>query len=286
MAADGLSMVWGEGEGDLRASRVANGVVLIDPYPEMLIHSYCQPSTCQISDSNEAIILSAIQSHLATASADNNVVAYWILDDYPGSDISPLLQKVHNLIAAANDGPTSAFPRPAICGLSANLLPITDNQVTDGDPYLKEFQTALVNFRPSYCDIIAIYSYAVNTATESSAAIGSNSANYDWSMTYLLPEVFRELGARGWDPAEEPVVGIPMSFGGYSTYVAPTEAELVTQMTAFCKAGAVALLPYTWHNDYARDNPMASFVEPFNSAYMRAGLAEGMKQCQDYWPKD
>jgi hypothetical protein len=289
MDGDGLSMVLGgirgESAAQAEAVRVANGVVEIDAFPQMIIYGYCQTNSngtytsCPISDSDQATILSEIKAHFASKAGDSNVVAYWILDDYPGADISALLQKVHDLLAEANNDPSSVFPRPAMCGIGAMVLPVTDTQFTPTDPYWKGFQRALTNFRPGYCDIVSLYAYAYNITT------GPNDPTlYDWSMAYVLPEAFKELAALGWNPSTEPFVALPQAFG-YDGYVTPTEADIVTQMTAYCKAGAVALLPYSWHDGFGQKNPGVPFTEPTNSAYMRAGLAEGLKQCQSYWPK-
>jgi hypothetical protein len=125
--------------------------------------------------------------------------------------------------------------------------------------------------------MIALYPYAANSGT------GPNDpSQYDWSMKYLLPEMFNELQAHGWDSSAEPLIGMPQAFG-YSSFVAPTRAELATQMTGYCNAGAVSLLLYSWNDGYPSTFPDASSTEPVNNSEMRAGIAEGLRQCQTYW---
>lgn len=141
------------------------------------------------------------------------------------------------------------------------------------------FKTSLINFRPSYCDMVALYPYAANEGT------GPNDpSQYDWSMKYMLPAMLTDLANSGWNNSTEPLVALPQAFG-YLTYVAPTGADLSTQMTAYCQAGAVALMVYSWDDGYPSANPASPSAEPANSADLRAGIAQGLTQCQSYWPK-
>jgi len=283
MAANGLSMVLG---GRVAESTLArHGLSYIDEYPWELIVTYgCHDyfvhasSSCHISEASSATIVTLLQAHLAARQGDPNVIAYWFLDDYPGGDISDLLETMHNMLAAANHDPSSIFPRPALCGFGGQILPRSDTRKPNADPLLSYFKKALTNFRPSYCDMVALYPYAVNSGT------GPNDpSQYDWSMTRLLPAMFKDLEDLGWNSSKEPLVGIPQAFG-CGQYVTPRESDIVTQMSAYCKAGAVALIAYSWDDGYHSKYPDRPYTEPVNSAAVRAGLASGFAQCQKYWP--
>lgn len=282
MAADGLSMLVGGSVSE--SARVESGVSYVDGYPWGLILAYGCPdffarkaASCQIDDATSASMLAKLQAHLDAQKHDNNVIAYWILDDYPGGDISPVLEKMHDLIVASNNDPASSFPRPALCGFGGQILPLSDKHPTPTDPHMSYFAKSLTNFSTSYCDMVAIYPYAANSGT------GPNDpSQYDWSMKYLLPEMFKELQDRGWDSSAEPLIGMPQAFG-YSSYVAPTEADLATQMTVYCNAGAVSLLVYSWNDGYPSAFPDKPSTEPVNSVEMRNGITQGLSQCQRYW---
>lgn len=282
MAADGLSMLVGGTVSE--SARVEAGISYIDGYPWGLILAYGCPDffarkspSCQISDSTSVWMLSQLQAHLDTQRSDSNVIAYWLLDDYPGGNISTVLQKMHDLIAASNDDPASSFPRPALCGFGGQILPLSDKHPTPTDPHMSYFAKSLTNFSTSYCDMVALYPYASNSGSSL-----SDPSRFDWSMKFLLPEMFKELQDRGWDSSTEPLIGMPQTFG-YATYVGPTQAEIVTQMTSYCNAGAVALLIYSWDDGYPSAFPDSPSREPVNSPDMRAGIGQGVKQCQTDW---
>lgn len=204
-------------------------------------------------------------------------MAYWILDDYPGGDISPVLEKMHDMIVASNNDPASSFPRPTLCGFGGQILPLRDKHPTPTDSHMSYFAKSLTNFSASYCDMVALYPYAANSGT------GINDpSQFDWSMKYLLLEMFKELQDHGWDSAVEPLIGMPQAFG-YSNFVAPTETDLVTQMTAYCNSGAVSLLVYSWDDGYPSAVPDGPSSEPVNTPYMRAGISQGLRECQRYW---
>ena len=261
MAASGMSMLVG---GSVPNSvLVHNGIDRIDGYPSYLILRYgCadfyarKSTSCEISDATAASMLSKLQAHLAGQEKDSTVIAYWLLDDYPGGDISDVLGKMHDLIAASNSDPASSFSRPAICGFGGQILPLRDQHPSATDPHMSYFAKSLINFSPSYCDMVALYPYAASSGTGT-----SDPSQFDWSMKYLLPEMFKELEDRGWDSSAEPLIGMPQAFG-YDGYVAPTGADLVTQMGAYCNSGAVALLAYSWNDGYASANPNSPSTEP------------------------
>jgi hypothetical protein len=289
MAGDGLTAVIINDEDipGMDAAMESAGVRTVDTYPWVLIadygcsdYFYGQATTCQISDSTSAWILSQLQAHLAAQQGNSNVIAYWILDDYPGADLSSLLQKMHDLIVASNHDPSASFSRPAICGVGGSIAPLSDTHITDADPIMHGFKQALINFRPSYCDIVALYLYAGNMGY----GYPKDPSQYDWSMTYLLPAILKDLEGAGWSSSTEPLVALPQAFG-YDDWITPTGADLATQMTAYCKAGAVALFAYSWEDDYPVYNPNNPYLELFNSEDLRTGLQSGFTQCRTYWPQ-
>lgn len=287
MSRDGLTAVIINDIPSTDTALESAGVRAVDNYPWMLIADYgCsdyfsgKSASCQISDSTSAWILSQLQAHLADQQGNSNVIAYWILDDYPGGDISSLLQKMHDLIVASNHDPSASFARPAICGLGGIVAPSSDTNITDADPVMHGFRQALVNFRPSYCDMIALYLYAGSMGY----GYPTDPSQYDWSMTYLLPAIFKDLQGLGWNGSSEPLVAIPQAFG-YGDWITPTGADLAAQMTAYCKAGAVALFAYSWEDGYPINNPNSPYLELFNSADLRTGLENGFTQCRTYWPQ-
>lgn len=287
MAADGLTLLLKSSSTQPPMANIAQtaGVRLIDDYPWSLVNSYgCHDffakisTSCQISDATADWIISKLQAHLDVEKSNKNVVAYWFLDDYPGGDISSLLQRMHDVLAAANSDPSSSFPRPAICGFGGRILPLGYTRISGSDQLLSYFRKSITNFRPSYCDMVALYPYAVNTGTAP-----NDPSHFDWSMTYLLPTMFRDLREHGWDVSAEPLVGFAQAFG-YLQYVAPTGADLSAQMAAYCKAGAVALMVYSWDDGYPSVNPEKPSAEPSTSNDMRSGIAHGLTQCRRIWP--
>lgn len=282
MAKSGLSMLVG---GSVSSSALlGTNVRQIDVYPWYLVVKYgCaeyyskNATRCRVSEEASSFILSQMQAHLALQRSNRNVIAYWFLDDYPGGDISTLLGQMHALLVDSNNDLVSSFPRPAICGFGGNIALANSARIGRTDPVLSYFRSAIANFRPTYCDIVALYPYAVNTSS------GPNDpSQYDWTMTQLLPAMFALLEEQGWNPSAEPLIGIAQAFG-YDRYVAPSEADLVAEITAYCKAGAIAILAYSWNDGVPSLYPKSS-AEPVNSIPLRNGLSGGLKACQSYWP--
>jgi hypothetical protein len=60
-------------------------------------------------------------------------------------------------------------------------------------------------FHPLGCDAVAPYPYAHGVGPAQDDGI-------DWAMTDLLPYMLDHLRARGWDPAQQPLIGIPQTF--------------------------------------------------------------------------
>jgi hypothetical protein len=248
----------------------------IDPRADSYLYQYlakyhCSRSVapCPISAGDQQAFLGAFQQELVRQHNNPSVVGYYILDDYLGN-IPGLLAQVHNLIAVDNQ--TLAAPRPTICGFGGTL----DFNKPGLAPGTYELDTAslkhfndleLLNFTPKACDMVTLYIYALNHRAPTS----------DFSMKLVMPLMLTDLRAHGWDPAQTPLLGTPQTWAG----IPPTAAQVRLQTSAFCSFGAQSIIAFTWHN-FMATGPNAS-PELANDAGMRAGLSQGMQDCQHIW---
>lgn len=250
-----------------------DGVRYVDPDPMFFVSDYvlakypqCVAVTtpCPISAADRDYMLSQVRRILAYDQAQPSVVAYYILDDYPGNIVG-LLEQVHALVAASNRA--LATPRPTVCGFGATL----DYRPGPGQPFIpatferQKFENVeLLNFSPKACDIVTLGVYARDGEPDS-----------DFAMKSLMPFMLSALRRHGWDPAREPLFGTPMAWGA----TPPTESQLREQTGAFCGAGAESIIAFTWANF----SPLGSVSELSNDASLRAGLVEGLKDCRTIW---
>lgn len=227
-----------------------NGFSYIDVEPQFEIYKRCHQELADrgsCSQSTQDDVLQAIQKHDSKYSGDPNLIGYWVLDDYPGGDVRDLMRKVHDEIASEH-GP---FARPAICGFN-NMR-------------------ALINFDPLACDMIAIYLYA--------HANRSDNSRPDWALSARLPEMLDALRAKGWDPRKTPLIGVPQAFGDRDgrNFELPDADGVAAQSEAFCRAGAVALLAYSWDDGGPRS-------QLGNTPSLVDGLKRGAQICRNnYW---
>jgi len=256
-----------------------NNIHYIDSYLWWTISEVCEPQllvnhTCIFSSADEQQVLAKVRDHLQITSEDANIVGYWILDDYPGADIHHLLESIHGLISDSNA--TAIFKRPAICGFGGRLDWKKERSDVVFLSYYHYFDISLVNFSPAACDMVALYPYGVNTINDPTTI--------DWSMTTVLPHFLSGLAGRGWNQLQQPLIGMPQTFGyawqndGQAHFVTPREQDISTQAASYCKAGAVALLPYAWDDSYT--GPKS---ELYNSPFMVRGLQQGATDCGKYW---
>lgn len=256
-----------------------NNIHYIDSYLWWLIVEVCIPQVqvnkiCVLSASDEQQILAKVNEHLQITSQDPSIIGYWVLDDYPGADIHTLLEKIHALITDSNVG--APVKRPAICGFGSRLdwKPRPTDAVFESD--YQYFDHSVVNFSPAACDMVALYPYGVNTINDPTTI--------DWSMASALPHFRSRLAAKGWNQAQQPLIGMPQTFSyawpndGQAHFVTPRGQDISTQAGSYCKAGAVALLPYAWDDSYS--GPKS---ELYNTAYMVQGLKQGVTKCMAYW---
>jgi hypothetical protein len=105
----------------------------------------------------------------------------------------------------------------------------------------------------------------------------------DWSMRYMLPQVLDGLRLRGWDQSQQPLLALPHTFNlpvsGSQYFVLPRAADVAVQTGSYCRAGAIALLPYAWHT-----SPSGSTHALWDTPDLVTGLQQGMEICQtQYW---
>jgi hypothetical protein len=240
---------------------------LIDTYPWGRIEAACGPAllsqTCSLTEAQLQEIEQEIRAHLQVTRKDDSVVGYWVLDDDPG-DVRPALDLIHRLIQ--EDALSGRNARPTICGFGGNL----DSATNPGANSRAAFDTAVGNFTVTGCDAVALYPYAPVGAPD-------QAADLDWSMGSLLPYMLDGLRAHGWDPTQQPLIGIPQAFASVDR-VMPTDLDISTQTAAYCAAGATTILFYAWN-----DSLQAPKFELFNSATLRSGVVSGMAACAGIW---
>jgi hypothetical protein len=209
-------------------------------------------------------LMASVQSYLQQAAGDSNIHGYWVLDDWPYYDATSaqVLAAIHTLVQQYSPG------RPTICGFAAF---ITQNSY--------EWQPSLANnFSPQGCDEIAWYVYPDTVSGSMPSA-----SQYTWTMPGLLSKMTADFEARGWNPSQTPLVGIPAAFGGQNKYdgsyqVVPTQQSVATQTQAFCQAGASSIAFYAWGlSDYT--NPQ----DPSDNAGISAGVRQGVSACRRIW---
>lgn len=269
--AAGLTLLLADSRGIDKAYRSeleVAGIHYIDRGLWNVLHPLV-PDSCKKKTSpcftaqEEAPVLSKVQSYLASVKNDDLLVAFYALDDYPGN-IADLLIKIHDLVAASNGA--APWARPTVCGFGADL----DFRDTRGWHRSRAvIEHAAINYRPEACDVVSVYAYGPSRTSPT---------DVDWSMTRLMPDVERILGARGWQ-SSQPLIGTPMAFA-YLKYgwIAPTADDLRSQTAAFCNAGATSLMPYAWDDSYSGPK-----LELGNDPDMQRGFAAGISDCHAVW---
>jgi hypothetical protein len=245
-------------------SAVDHDLSLVDTYPWGRIEAACgealQDQTCSLGQDELDTIERQVRSHLQVTRKDDSVVAYWVLDDYPG-DVRPAIELIHRLVE--EDTLSGRVARPTVCGLGGDL----DNTHQSVAQSRAAFEAALTNFTPAGCDAVALYPYARADLND----------GIDWSMADLLPYMLDRLRDRGWDPAQQPLLGVPQTFRVTDGAVL-TDASVAAQTAAYCAAGASAILFYAWNDSFG--GPKA---ELFNTPALRSGAAAGLTTCRAIW---
>jgi hypothetical protein len=261
----------------------ANGMKYVDTTIWRLLY-WTVPALCSSKSQSctqdpkvEQLVLDEVAHHLQQVSDDTQIIGFWVLDDYPGSNIRPILEKIHALVVRANR--TSAVARPTICGVGVPLY--TDQTPDPHAAFRDQYPTtaeALTNVSAAGCDAVAIYAYMYAHTPN------VDPARADWSMHAMLPAVLRALKQQGWDPNTHMLIGVPQAFyyarpaSAEEFVVFPRKSDVAAQTAAFCQAGAKAVFAFSWDDgiDRARN-------EPFNTRALGDGFQQGIRQCQRYW---
>ena len=232
--------------------------------------SYSQNYYCRTDEDphikNEAVVLHDVTSLLERDADRSYVVAYWVLDDWPGWDPGSgrdLLAKIHTLIVAKTPG------RPAICGIGAG---VAKPGKINWDP------GTAANYSNAGCDIVGWYNYSPFGRHHPSLV-----KKLDWMMKALLPAMAGSLEKKGWDIARTPLYGIGQAWSGPydKRHYQPglTREEMLEQAKAFCDFGADYIGWYAWDDS---ENE-AGTQTPNNSPVIAAGIAAGTKACRRVW---
>jgi hypothetical protein len=230
----------------------------VAPKPdESRAESYCASDR----DYSESRLYEEVAALVERDRSNPLVAGYWVLDDTPDWDfgsLKPVLNEVASLIPAG---------RPKICGFSAGLGP-------NGKNYWEPGRAA--NFTAAGCDFVATYVYA-DSRHESDPPL----TGIDWEMRGLLPEIKGSLQANGWDPSQQPLLGIAQAFGGRRAKNGaitdpPTPADMVAQARGYCSAGVGGLAWFAW--SIATNYPTAQ--TPANDSDLANGVREAAKSCE------
>jgi hypothetical protein len=250
------------------------GIKYIDIRIWGIIRAHCKdqygregggPKSCSFAPDERAAIVSEAAAHLAQVKGNPQVVAYWILDDYPGGDISATLQDLHALVHKANaDDHTD---KPTICGVGGSLDHRTDKNRSIS-PDRRYIERALTNISPAGCDVVAPYFYGSATENDPSWV--------DWSMSSLMPWFVGELRGRGY--ARAPLLPVVHAFSagkrsGGTYYVHPRSQDIVAQARGYCGSGAIGLLFFTWQSTDAERSYL-------NDQDLRRGVLDGVAACK------
>ena len=236
--------------------------------PPVELDTYCVPGSYP-TFASEDTFFAAITAHLKRVANNPLIIGYWVLDDWVPWDRGGarlLLIKIHTLIQQYTPA------RPAICGFGGSL--IANHTFSWAD-------WVAANFSPYGCDEVGLYIYT--TSLPATPSIPSP-ATYDWSMSSILPAMFRSLQERGWNIVNEPFIGIGQAFGGpianSDRYrLAPTSTYIEEQSKSFCLHGAIGLVFYAWS-----DSEIGALSQsPMNSHEIEAGIQDGIRACKQYW---
>lgn len=248
----------------------------------------------------------SVYAHALAAWGSGNVAGFYLLDD----PWTPLFAKVLPYVRAAIR--RAAPAAPTACGF---YLPLT-YQVPAGTPdgwygtlayASRVFKTALRNYSPSWCDAPMIYAYAPDSSAPATRVV-------NWSMSDVLPMAIAQLKAARqpglpdvWDPATQPLIGIPQAFGQHgilqsgvtssTTYLpTPDAGQLQSQIAAFCAGGAQSIVGYTWDDGALNSDELSgsqvadllsgltSLVTTVVTSGLKTGFIGGVGTCRTrYW---
>lgn len=259
----------------------ATGMRVIDNTPVQLIYkAMCPSGTPRCSRPSEAKLAElrrALANYVRSRRGLNAIAGYYMLDDYR-PNINFVLASVYRAMRDADPA------TPLVCAFAVPVMPANADAASVAS-VVSVVRRNLQNYSPKWCDAVMLFSYAPPSATP------QRRGPYDWRMTKTLPAALSILRSEGWQQSRSPLIGVPQAFEfwprlpgrGTSNPLqyreGPTAAELTTQVAAFCKAGATAIVAYTWRAAIQR-----TVFALYNSAAFRLGLLAGAQQChRDYW---
>lgn len=227
-------------------------------------NTYCATDE-QPSLNTESALLAAIDAKLQADAANPLILGYWVLDDWAIWDSGSaklVLQAIHSQIQIY----TPSFP--AICGIG---VAIDKPGISDWVPGLA------LNYSNSGCDMVGIYSYISSYSTY------MNGSQFDFTLKAGLSALFASLQQQGWNIHNTPLLGIGQGFAGTyaTTNYEPgiTIAQMQTEATAFCQAGANAIGWYGWSDSGFGSQTMT----PMNSTVIQSGIQASISACQSIW---
>lgn len=251
------------------------GATYIDVTLWELIHSRCVAQTagrdrraCVLTRGDSDAIVQEASAHVRKMESDPGLAGFWILDDYPGGDVSSTLVRLREVVSRSNQ--TSGFRRATICGVGGSLDAKASASASTFVANHGYFDRAVANISPDACDIVAPYFYGT--------AASNDPDLIDWSMRDLLPYFRRKLESRGFDPSAAIILPVVHAFSFKSDmsptfYVMPRPDDVAAQMKAYCEAGALGTLFFTWAS---RDADQSYS----NNPAIRAGVEQGRRQCE------
>lgn len=190
-------------------------------------------------DGNLQALTTSITNHLKSVQNNSQIIAYWVLDDWSHDGTAKTaLQQMNTLIHQYTPG------KPSICGFSGN-----------SGNYAGKTQ----NFSPTGCDMVGLYIYPQSAA--------------EFSLPTILPALEAGLKAQGWDINNNPLVGVPLSYGGANGYAVPTAQEVETETKAFCQAGASNIIYYDF----------GTGTNGSNDSGIQQGIKAGISDCKSIW---
>ena len=232
--------------------------------PSGQLNTYCTTDV-QPAINSESALLAAIDSKLQADAANPLVLGYWVLDDWATWDEGSaklVLQAIHAQIKSY----TPSYP--AICGIGVAVdTPGTTNWLPG----------IALNYSNGGCDMVGIYSY-VNTYPSY-----TNGSQFDFTLKASLAAAFASLRQQGWNVQNTPLLGINQAFAGTyaTTSYEPgiTVAQMQTEATAFCQAGANAIGWYGWSDSGFGSQTLT----PMTSTVIQSGIQVGVSACQGIW---
>ncbi|HSW98104.1 MAG TPA: hypothetical protein VLF89_09840, partial [Candidatus Saccharimonadales bacterium] len=219
--------------GDSKSTALkAAGLKIIDQMPDKYTRQYN-------SDGNLSNLISNMTAHLKAVQNNDQIVAYWVLDDWSKDGTAKTaLQQINALIHQYTPG------KPSICGFSGNS---------------GNYAGKTKNFSPTGCDMVDFYIYPQSSS--------------GYSLNTIFPDLIAGLKAQGWNIADNPLVGSPLSYGGANGYTTPTAAQVEEETKAFCTKGATSLIYYDF----------GTGTNGSNNAGIQQGIKAGVADCKAIW---